>query len=120
MEKQLKEIAQTLKYRLAAEYTARYQKIVMALPPKILYHKEPLSNKEWQDSQVTSVLHAYVDLCAEELRMHRSGQIPDDVWESWREGILAGFRLPAVRGLWEHYYQGGPYTDLRKFLDEAR
>ena len=107
----------TLQYLLAARYTARYQDIVSRIPPDVLYQREKMSAKHWKSEPgLGSVIHAYIDLCAEELRLHRSKEIPDEVWQNWEQGIRAGMRLPAIAGMWEEFFKTGPYDELREFL----
>jgi len=112
------EIGLALKYILASQYTARYQNIVKDVPPGLLLQGDNLTQEEWKKgSSVVATLHAYVDLCAEELQVANAGQIPEGVWQNWKEGILAGFRIPAVQTLWKEFFQRGPYEELRKFLN---
>jgi hypothetical protein len=117
----LKQLVEVEKYRLTAECTAKYQQIVMRLPPGLLLQGDSLTKEEWgQGSTTVATLHAYVDLCAEELRLWRAGQIPAEIWQSWEEGICAGFRHPAVAALWENFFREGPYDELREFLKSKR
>jgi hypothetical protein len=111
----LRELVEVERYRLAAECTGRYQQIVMRLDGDLLLQKKALDDKDWA-SETIATLHAYVDLCAEELRLWQARQIPEKVWRSWEEGICAGFRIPAVAQLWSNFFKDGPYDELRKYL----
>jgi len=52
---------------------------------------------------------------------HRSGQLPDDIWEGWRREIMLIFGTPggrdAVEGLREGFLSPDFYTFLRQELD---
>ena len=111
LEDLLRSLLLTQQYQLAAQYTKRYQDIIIRVPAQTL-SGQPSS------PDIEGVLHAYVDLCAEELSLHESGQIPDPIWQNWKEGIIAGNRLPAVNVLWQHHFATGPYESLRKFLEK--
>ena len=112
-------IVRIQQYRLAAEYTARYQQIVMKLPPRLLFLEADVEFQDFlADDSVSSVIHAYIDLCAEQLQLYKCGVIPEEIWENWKEGILRGFRLPAVRSIWENYVDKGPFYQLANYLSE--
>jgi hypothetical protein len=114
----LKEIVEQGKYRLASECTAKYQRIVSRLPADLLLHGQTLTFKDWEkESRTIATLHAYVDLCAEELALWNAGQIPEAVWKNWEQGICAGFQIPAVAQIWNNFFTRGPYEDLRGFLE---
>lgn len=116
IEAHLQQLVEVSKYRLAAECTAKYQKIVTNLPPDILLKRRTIKTEDWEEqSRVIATLHAYVDLCAEELALWKAGQIPEGVWKSWEEGICAGFQIPGIVQVWE--ITRGPYDDLRAFLE---
>jgi hypothetical protein len=71
----------------------------------------------WKGKEsVASTIHAYIDLCAEELRVYKAGQIPDELWKNWEQGIQAGMRLPVIKTLFENFFTHGPYEELRKYL----
>ena len=117
MDIELDRLHQTLQFLLAAQYTRRYQEIVTRIPPEVLYHSGQIKEEYWKGKEsVASTIHAYIDLCAEELRIYRAGQIPEEVWKNWEEGIQAGMRLPAVQSLWKSFFKHGPYEELRQYL----
>lgn len=113
----LSQVAETLKYLLASQCTAKYQRIVSQLPADLLLQGATLTFKDWEnESRTIATLHAYVDLCAEEVALWKAGQIPEAVWKNWEQGICAGFQIPAVAKLWNNFFRRGPYDDLRAFL----
>lgn len=117
IEEGLRQIVEQGKFRIAATCTAKYQEIVSQLPADILLQGQMLTYKDWEkESRTIARLHAYIDLCAEELALWRAGQIPEVIWKNWEQGICAGFQIPAVVQLWTNYFKKGSYENLRAFL----
>jgi hypothetical protein len=105
-------IHETLKYILSTQLTRRYQDIVTHIPGMIL--KNGPKTKDTEDG----VLLAYIDLCNEELLLHKAGQIPGPVWDSWKSGILAGNSLLAIKKAWCKMAKSDHYRELADFLKE--
>lgn len=55
----------------------------------------PTPNKELNDAVID-----YFNLCAEEHLMHKSGVIPDEIWEVWCAGIHDLARKKLIRNAW--------------------
>ena len=106
----LRQISETLQYMLAAKYTERYQSIVRKLPKSVFEGDENVTE------EVHALLHSYIDLCAEEVMLHKQGQVPDAIWNTWREGIIAGNTLPAVMAVWKSSITSVHYNELSGFL----
>lgn len=104
----LKELSMTAKYLLAAEYTKRYQEIITQIPSEILYGGPDVPE------EIDGVLHAYIDLCAEEYAIR--DQVPAEVWDNWSEGIVNGFKKPAVQKVWNSFFKANAYEDLYNYL----
>lgn len=117
IEELLKQLIEQGKHRLAATCTAKYQQVVSRLPADLLLQGQTLTLKDWEkESRTIAMLHAYVDLCAEELALWKARQVPEVVWKNWEQGICAGFQIPAVAQIWTNFFKKGPYEDLRAFL----
>lgn len=108
----VEDLLETLQYLLASQLTRRYQDIVVQLPGMILSDGIKAPN-EYQ-----GVLLGYIDLCNEELLLHKCGQIPLKVWESWKSGIISGNSLAAVKRTWQKLATSDHYKDLAEFLKE--
>lgn len=67
---------------LFAEYTRRYQEIMIQMPDSILNGSAMSS-----DPCVAKYMLLYFDLCSEEFHLRQQGFIPDDVWNNWVEGM---------------------------------
>jgi hypothetical protein len=120
MDKELRDILVHQRFHLAAQYTARYQQLLLSMSRYII-DGDP-TTKGSQGIQVTvdrekdlGVIHAYIDLCAEELAVHE--QVPAIVWANWQQGILEGFKKPAIQAVWCDIQNQGMYDDLRNFLE---
>jgi hypothetical protein len=79
----------TQKLNLFAEYTKRYQKIMLHFPeslhhPNFDYDK---LNAEQKD-EILRYMRAYFDLCSEEYDLHQQKVIDKKVWENWKEGMF--------------------------------
>lgn len=102
-------------YLLCAQYSKRYQDILLQLPLPVLRGQEHADHM--QRDKIAGALHAYVDLCAEQEFMHRAGAIPEEVWTNWREGIIHNFTLAGIRKVWEEVGKAQRYDGLRKLLE---
>lgn len=103
---------------MASQCTAKYQRIISQLPADLLLQGQTLKCDHWdEESRTIATLHAYLDLCAEELALWQAGQIPEPVWKNWEQGICAGFQIPAGTQIWNNFFKRGPYDDLRAFLE---
>lgn len=67
---------------LFAEYTRRYQEIMIQMPDSVFEGTAVASN-----SGVAKYMILYFDLCSEEFHLRSQGFIPDDVWNKWVEGM---------------------------------
>ncbi len=106
-------IHETLKYLLASQLTRRYQEIVLKMPEIVLVG----GGAKVADVQ-QGVLLGYIDLCNEELLLHKCGQIPDPIWESWKSGIIAGNSLVAIKQVWKDLKKSDHYSELATFLKD--
>ena len=75
-----KESERLRKFRFFAEYTKRYQDLILNMPEKI--DTSSVFNKD-----VNVYMRLYFDLCSEEFYLHSQGVIDDNVWQLWTEGI---------------------------------
>ena len=68
-----------IKQQFFAEYTRRYQDIIVKLPMPF--------PEEVQICEIKEPLRLYFDLCSEEFYLHDKNLIYDEVWEFWTEGM---------------------------------
>ena len=86
------------KLQFFAEYTRRYQDIILRMPKD---HNDPL----W-----LNYMQLYFDLCSEEYYLRGKGIIDNDVWDLWVDGMEFAMRKLSFKRAWQgHLAQH--YTD---------
>jgi hypothetical protein len=100
--KQLKIFNDQLRLNFFSEYTKRYQEIILNFPeninqPDFDYGKlsEDVRNKTLR------YMRLYFDLCSEELHLWKNGNIENETWRNWEEGIEFAFSKKAFRDAWK-------------------
>lgn len=84
-----------------ADYTKRYQEIILNFPETI--NEASFSLETLPDDRRNSTLRymrAYFDLCAEELALFNQRYIDAATWALWKEGMEFAFSKPAFRQSW--------------------
>lgn len=116
----IKQFNQQLRLNFFAEYTKRYQEIILNFPEKIneLTFKISELSPEIQDHTLR-YMRAYFDLCSEQYYLWRKGHLDEDVWEEWESGIKFALSKPAFQEAWrtldvDTIY----YGDFSKFVSE--
>jgi hypothetical protein len=105
--------SRTLRLTFFAEYTKRYQEIILNLPED-LDDESILDDKE---ETTKRYLRVYFDLCSEEYFLHTKKHIDDEVWDEWKKGMKASFNKKAVLKYWQKRNKS-PYKDFDKFVNE--
>ena len=85
-----------------AEYTKRYQEIILHFPESInepTFSLEGLPSKEQRDTTLR-YMRAYFDLCSEEFFLHQENYIDRKTWDSWKEGMIFAFAKPSFQQAW--------------------
>ncbi len=84
-----------------ADYTKRYQEIILNFPESINEKDFDISKLEPNDRDRTlRYMRAYFDLCSEEYYLWRKGNIDDNTWKEWESGIKFAFSKPAFQQAW--------------------
>lgn len=109
-------ISQGAKNQRYVQFIARYQTIIINLPPEIFDEGNKIDSVE-EDKRVW--LTSYIDLCNEELFDRTRGAISKKVWEDWSVFIISNFRrcLPLRARLAETMED---YPQLLEFLNGDR
>ncbi|MEM9849807.1 MAG: hypothetical protein AAF847_18095 [Bacteroidota bacterium] len=98
---QLKSLNQQLKLNFFADYTRRYQEIMLHLPMNIYEDTFSFETMEAADREsCLKYIRAYFNLCSEEYDLWRSGNIEQRIWERWEEGIRATIATKAFYSAW--------------------
>lgn len=94
-----------LKWSLFADYTKRYQEIILQFPENINESTFSFQDLKRDDKEVYDktmrYMRAYFDLCSEEYWLHVRGRIDKETWEEWQQGMLFAFSKTAFRNAWK-------------------
>ena len=85
-----------------AEYTKRYQEIILNFPESINQQDFDFDalTKDERDKTLR-YMRAYFDLCSEEYFLWKKGNIDNDTWTEWASGIHFAYSKKAFKSAWE-------------------
>jgi hypothetical protein len=90
-----------MKLNFFADYTKRYQEIVLNLPENINDPMFDFNNLSIDiKSKTIRYMRVYFDLCSEEYDLWKAGYIEDRIWYNWKEGIKFAFSKKAFKDAW--------------------
>jgi hypothetical protein len=108
-----------IKHNFFAEYTKRYQEIILHFPENINdnnFRYDELE-KEIKDKTMR-YMRVYFDLCSEEYFLKNKGVLDEDVWSDWQEGMISTFNKPAFKIAWKQVTQDSDfYKEFKNFID---
>ena len=110
-----------LQLNFFADYTKRYQEIILNLPENINDENFKLESLEKSVKDKTlRYMRAYFDLCSEEYYLWKKKNIDDDTWKEWETGIRFAFSKPAFQQAW-HVLRLDTiyYGEFTKFVNDA-
>ena len=90
-----------LQLNFFADYTKRYQEIILSFPESI--NSKDFDLDELEDSlrdRTLRYMRAYFDLCSEEYYLWQKGNIDNSTWQEWETGIKFAFSKPAFQQAW--------------------
>jgi hypothetical protein len=93
-----------------AEYTKRYQEIILNLPESINqddFNFDMLSEEE--KNKTLRYMRVYFDLCSEEYFLWKSNHIDEKTWKEWESGIKYAFSKTAFLAGWDKISMGTIY-----------
>lgn len=86
-----------------SEYTRRYQDILLNMPDEVF------EGRAKAEGRVLKYMRLYFDLCSEEYHLWKQGNVPDDVWKLWKEGMQITVKQTVYSHSWKflavHYSQ---------------
>ena len=109
------------KQNFFADYTKRYQKIMLHLPEGLHHSNFDYGqlNAEERD-KILRYIRAYFDLCSEEYDLHLQKLINKKVWENWKEGMKSVFSKQAFREAWNMIaLDSSYYKDFVHFVNST-
>ena len=117
----IKSFKTQLQLNFFAEYTKRYQEIILNFPENI--NKDDFLfdnlNDEVKDKTLR-YMRAYFDLCSEEYFLKREGHIDKKTWKEWESGMKFAFSKSAFKQAWailnlDSIY----YSEFSKFVAQS-
>ena len=94
-----------------AEYTKRYQDIIIRMPDEVYD-----GTAKFHEKEVAMYMRLYFDLCSEEYHLWQIGIIPNDVWNNWKEGMQTTLNRKPFRSAWD-VVKGSYNTDFYKYFE---
>ncbi len=101
------------------EYTARYLDILGRMPSSFFATEANGTSDISASEEVRRVVHQYVVLCSEEVKLRIRHQVEDLVWQDWEQGIKAGLEIHQINSIWEGLATDQDYRVLRAFLTKG-
>jgi len=90
-----------LQLNFFADYTKRYQEIMLNFPESINSKEFDLESLETPIRDKTlRYMRAYFDLCSEEYYLWKQGNIDSRTWQEWEMGIKFAFSKTAFQQAW--------------------
>ena len=75
--------------------TRRYHDIIVSMPDVMVGSLGNIS------PDVIKYMTLYYDLCSEEFHLHRKGDITDEIWENWEDGMRIMTRPEIYKTCWK-------------------
>jgi len=98
--------------QMFAEYTKRYQEIIMTMP-NLKDCSDYLNNHD-----VQKCMRLYFNLCSEEYDLHCKDAISSDIWQKWLIGMQATMKQKEFLQSWEK--QSANYaSDFSDFFNDS-
>lgn len=96
---QILKVNEQLMLQHFADYTKRYQEIILHFPEDINEESFVLSSRA-DYAPTMRRMRAYFDLCFEEWYLNQRNFVDKDIWNVWKEGMRAAMSKPAFRQAW--------------------
>lgn len=96
--------------QMFAEYTKRYQDIIMSMP------KSVYDGSDIIDNDVLRFMQLYFNLCSEEYDLKVKDAISPDVWAKWLTGMNTTMRRTVYQEAWK-LERKNYNPDFSKFFD---
>lgn len=110
-----------LQLNFFADYTKRYQEIILNFPESI--NRKDFYLNELDDScrdKTLRYMRAYFDLCSEEYYLYKKGNIDDSTWQEWEMGMNFALSKPAFQQAWSVLeFDAIYYDDFSEFVSKS-
>ncbi|WNJ17574.1 hypothetical protein [Pontibacter sp. G13] len=103
-----------------ADYTKRFQDIMLNLPIGIYENNISLSGLEPEERTKTiRYMRAYFDLCSEEYDLYLNKNLEARIWKEWKSGIEFFFSKRLFQECWDIINSdNGYYPDFSQLVDD--
>ncbi|HEY3487437.1 MAG TPA: hypothetical protein VGL10_05175 [Gammaproteobacteria bacterium] len=116
--RQAGKIYQQLSLRNYAEYSKRYEAILVNFPNDIKALNFNLKARQDYE-QIMRYMRVYVDLCYEEWYLNKQRLVDRKIWASWKAGVEAMFSKPAFQQAWQIIKADSKYgAEFAEFLEQ--
>lgn len=106
----LRNFKRQLQLSFFADYTKRYQEIILNLPLNIYSNDFDYDQLDKETKKKTlKYMRVYFDLCSEEYDLFLYGNLEKRIWKEWKEGMRAAFSKPAFLKAWKKLNLGSIY-----------
>lgn len=117
--KQTSKLANQLTLQLFADYTKRYQDIMLNFPEDVNSHNFVLNGRKDYEHTMR-YMRPYVDLCYEEWCLHTRKLIDNNTWKVWKGGIETAFTKPAFQQAWQVLKPDSEFDGtFKQFIEEC-
>jgi len=96
---QIRKLNQQLMLQHFADYTKRYQEIILEFPENINQDDFHIEGDKSRDHTMR-YMRAYFDLCFEEWYLNGRNLIDKEIWNVWIDGMRAALSKPAFQQAW--------------------
>ena len=99
--KEVSLLQQQMKLSFYADYTKRYQEIILNFPENINDSSFELKSLEpMVQDKTMRYMRAFFDLCSEEFYLSQKSFIDEEIWSNWQSGMEYAFTKPAFKQAW--------------------
>ncbi|MGL1885492.1 MAG: hypothetical protein OCD76_03165 [Reichenbachiella sp.] len=117
---QLRMVNIQIKNNFFADYTKRYQEIMLNFPESV--NDKDFNLADLDDEERAKFLRyarAYFDLCSEEYYLYQKKRISKEIWLEWKSGIEYAFSKPAFIQAWgKIHFDTKFYSEFHHFVND--
>jgi len=117
----VKSFKKQLQLNFFADYTKRYQGIILHFPENINENNFDIEKLPYEQKNKTlRYMRAYFDLCSEEYYLYKKNDIDKNTWKEWESGIKFALSKPAFQQAWKKISNDTKfYSEFNKFVVNA-
>jgi len=107
-----------LKLQFFADYTKRYQDIMLNLPSIAYDESANIEDLPEEDREnLLKYMRAYFDLCSEQYYLNKVGHLEEEIWSEWSAGIKYLFGKQIFHQAWQKInQQKGYYPEFSQWI----